>query len=684
MLLPEVVGVNVTGSPQKDISATDIVLNLTNKLRQVGVVGKFVEFYGEGLSNLTLADRATISNMAPEYGATSSFFPIDYQTLKYMKMTGRTEDKLKVVEQYAKANQMFRLDSEDKPVQNQEYSQVVELDLSQVRPSVAGPKRPQDLVTVTDLKTDFLNGMVEKKGFKHFGVKDPATLEKEIDCDGEFTLRNGSLLIAAITSCTNTSNPYALLSAGLLAKAATEKGLSVPPFVKTSLSPGSKAVTKYLENSGLSTYLDKLGFYLAGYGCMTCIGNSGDLHPTANKFVEQNLDMVFSSVLSGNRNFEGRVHPYLKANYLASPLYVVAYALAGKVDIDFETEPIQNDVFLRDLLPNREDVMALIDEHLTGELFLSVYKDIEEGNESWRNLQMEKSLTFPWDLESTYIRNPPYFDKMKPVVKDNASSSESSPDSSDEEDQMVKKLKPVLKNAQKFFEYKNKLKLSCLLLLGDSITTDHISPAGKISRTSPASKYLQSHDVKPKDFNSYGTRRGNHEVMCRGTFANVRITNKLAEGVEGPFTKISKGDENVVSIYEGAEAKKFKNLLVVAGKEYGSGSSRDWAAKGPQLMGVKAVIAESYERIHRSNLIGMGILPLEFTNGQSGESLGLTGWEKFKLQLKGLGVKSTVVVTTDTGVTFECLARVDTDVEMQYLQSGGILVHVMKKILAEN
>ena len=688
MLLPEVVGVNICGSPRDDVSATDIVLTLTNLLRQVGVVGKFVEFFGDGLEHLTLADRSTISNMAPEYGATASYFPIDHQTLDYLKMTGRTDAKIEAVRAYCLANGLFRLDAQDKPITGQVFSKVVELDLSKIEPSVAGPKRPHDLVLVKNLKSDFEEGLRTLSGFKGFGIKDPSVIKKEIDCEGQFTLRNGSLLIAAITSCTNTSNPYALMSAGLLAKKAVELGLSVPKYVKTSLSPGSKTVTQYLENSGLADSLNKLGFYLVGYGCMTCIGNSGDLHPLAQKYVEQNLDMAFSSVLSGNRNFEGRISPYLKANYLASPMYVVAYALAGRCDIDFEKEPLQGGYFLRDLLPKRKDVLEMIQKFVTGDLFLNVYKDIEAGNESWRNLEMEKSLTFPWDADSTYIKNPPYFDQMKPSKKSASSaSSESSTDSSDDEEKIKKKrmlvkLKSTLKNAHKFFEYKKKMKLRCLLLLSDSITTDHISPAGKISRTSPASKYLQSLGVRPKDFNSYGTRRGNHEVMARGTFANVRIKNQLTGGVEGPFTKVSPDAEDLVSIYDGAEAKGFKNLLVIAGKEYGTGSSRDWAAKGPQLQGVKVVIAESYERIHRSNLIGMGILPLEFEKGQGAKSLGLTGWEKYKFYLKNLGVKSRVKVKTSTGVEFFCLARVDTDVELEYLQAGGILVHVMKKILA--
>ena len=688
MLLPEVVGVHITGRPRDDVSATDIVLTLTNKLRQVGVVGKFVEFFGEGIEHLTLADRSTISNMAPEYGATVSYFPIDDQTLAYMKMTGRSDEKIERVKAYCQANSLFRIDSEGKPTSGQVFSKTVDLDLSKVEPSLAGPKRPQDLVLVRNLKADFEEGLKTMSGFKGFRIKDPATLKKEIDCEGQFTLRNGTLLIAAITSCTNTSNPYALMSAGLLAKKAIELGLKVPQFVKTSLSPGSKTVTQYLENSGLADSLNKLGFYLVGYGCMTCIGNSGDLEPLAQKYVEQNLDMVFSSVLSGNRNFEGRVSPYLKANYLASPMYVVAYALAGRCDIDFETEPIQKGVFLKDLIPDREKVMGLIREHVTGDLFKSVYADIEHGNDSWRSLEVAKSLTFPWDADSTYIKNPPYFDDMKPAPKSESSpSSVSSEDSSDDEDElarkaMIRKLGSSLKNAHKFFEYKKKLKLRCLLFLSDSITTDHISPAGKISRSSPASKYLQSLGVKPRDFNSYGTRRGNHEVMARGTFANVRIKNILTGGVEGPFTRLNPETEDLVSVFDGAQARKFKNLLVIAGKEYGTGSSRDWAAKGPKLQGVKVVIAESYERIHRSNLVGMGILPLEFEEGQNAKTLGLTGWESYKFYLKDLGVKSRVKVKTSSGVEFYCTSRVDTDVELEYLQAGGILVHVMKKILA--
>lgn len=466
-----------------------------------------------------------------------------------------------------------------------------------------------------------------------------------------FELRNGSVLIAAITSCTNTSNPYVLIAAGLLAKNATEKGLKVPCFVKTSLSPGSKVVSEYLKNSGLDLYLNKCGFNLTGYGCMTCIGNSGDLSDDVKAVVEEHPEMVFSSVLSGNRNFEGRVHPNTKANYLMAPVYVVAYALAGKIDIDFEKEPLGkwegHDVFLRDIFPSKQNIQEIIDKHLNADLFISNYQHILEGNDNWRSLQIQKSPLFEWDKESTYIKNPPYFDSMKMDLD-----------------------KP-----------KELVNLHCILYLGDSITTDHISPAGNISKKGPTAEYLKNHKVEPRDFNSYGSRRGNHEIMIRGTFGNIKIKNKLIDQ-EGPMTVISQG-ESPIWIFDACEKLGFDNLIIIAGKEYGTGSSRDWAGKGPHLLGVKVVIAESYERIHRSNLVGMGVLPLQFKEGDNAQTLGLTGFEKFSIDSSNFKVKGSVKVSTDDKKQFEVTVRIDTDNEMEYYRNGGILQYVLRKMLKD-
>ena len=649
MLLPDVVGVRVVGKLKEGCCATDVVLKLVNKLRKVGVVGKFVEFHGEGLQCLSLADRATLSNMAPEYGATMGFFPVDDNTLDYLRLTGRTDEMISIIEHYLKNNFLFRNEETEGSV---DYTQLVELDLNEVTPVVAGPKRPQDMIEITGLKDNFDNCLTAPRGFNGFAMKEDS-LKKEIKTD-KFTLKNGSLLIAAITSCTNTSNPFVLMAAGLLAKKAIENGLTVPDYVKTSLSPGSKVVTQFLQSSGLYEYLDKLGFTLVGYGCMTCIGNSGDLRDDILKIVEENLDMTFTSALSGNRNFEGRIHPYTKANYLCSPIFVVAFALAGRINIDFENESLGKnsegkEIFLKDIFPSNKEINEYVNKFITPKMYRDNYAKILEGNEKWKSLKIEGSGDrYKFEQDSTYIKNPPYFDNFK---------FENEP------------LKP-LKN------------LNCLLLLGDTITTDHISPAGKIARKSATAKYLKAHNIKNKDFNSYGSRRGNHEVMVRGTFSNVRIRNKLCPQIEGPYTVLEKGGDPLF-VFDGAEKMGFDNLIVIAGKEYGTGSSRDWAGKGPALMGVRVVIAESYERIHRSNLVGMGVLPLEFLEGESAQGFGLTGFEKFSMDLRDLSVKGTVKVQTDTGVSFETNVRIDTDPEMNYYRSGGILVYVLKRILKE-
>ena len=649
MLLPQVVGVELKNALPQGVCATDAVLTLTSMLRKVGVVGRFVEFFGEGISSLSVQDRATLSNMAPEYGATIGYFPVDKNTIEYLKETGRQIRHTEIVEQYLRQNLMLR-DPENEHKIN--YTKVVTLDLAQVVPTAAGPKRPHDLKTLKILKEDFLKALTNPVGFNGFGVK-PESLHKEIQ-GNDFTLRNGSILIAAITSCTNTSNPFVLISAGLLARKATQLGLKVPPFVKTSLSPGSRVVAEFFDKSGLQNDLNSLGFYLAGFGCMTCIGNSGDLQEHITKLVEANKDMVFTSVLSGNRNFEGRVHPLTKANYLLAPVYVVAYALAGRINIDFETEPIAQStvtgqpVFLRDIFPADQEVQNIIKQHITPDMYVANYKETYLlGNKNWQTLDVNfETGLFDFESQSTYIRNPPYFDNFKNVP-----------------------TPPT--------HFKD---LKVLLYLGDSITTDHISPAGNISKTSASAKYFAERSIVPKDFNSYGARRGNHEVMVRGTFANITIKNKLIKDVEGPYTVAEKGG-NPMFVFEAAEKFGFDNLIVLAGKEYGAGSSRDWAAKGPKLLGVRVVIAESFEKIHRSNLIGMGVLPLQFLEGQSAESLGLTGFEKFSLDLTNLKVKGILQVTTDVGITFSTTVRIDTDVELEYFKHDGILLYVFRKLL---
>jgi aconitate hydratase len=652
MLLPQVVGVELKNSLPLGVCATDAVLTLTNMLRKVGVVGRFVEFFGEGVTSLSVQDRATLSNMSPEYGATIGFFPVDQKSIEYLRETGRDQRHLEIVEQYLQRNHMFRNAQQESKIQ---FTKVVTLDLAQIVPTAAGPKRPQDLKPLKTLKADFIQALTNPVGFNGFGVK-PEVLAKEI-LTPDFKLRQGSILIAAITSCTNTSNPFVLVSAALLARKATQLGLKVPSFVKTSLSPGSKVVAAFFENSGLQNDLNSLGFYLAGFGCMTCIGNSGDLNENITKLVEANKDMVFASVLSGNRNFEGRVHPLTKANYLCAPVYVVAYALAGRIDIDFEHEPIaispvtNAPVFLRDIFPPDQEVTGIIKQYVTPELYISNYgENYLKGNPNWQSLNINaESGLFDFEAQSTYIRNPPYFDNFKSVPTPPTS-------------------------------YKN---LKVLLYLGDSITTDHISPAGNISKVSSTAKYFAERTIGPKDFNSYGARRGNHEVMVRGTFANITIKNKLIKDVDGPYTVTEKGGSPMF-VFEAAEKENFDNLIIIAGKEYGSGSSRDWAAKGPKLLGVKVVIAESFEKIHRSNLIGMGILPLQFKGDQTAESLGLTGYERFSVDLSDLHVKGDLNVVTDNGLSFTTLIRIDTDVELEYFKHDGILLYVFRKLLRNN
>lgn len=652
MVLPTVVGYKLTGKLSGAATSTDLVLTITQNLRKLGVVGKFVEFYGEGVSHLTLADRATISNMAPEYGATMGFFPVDEQTLKYLRQTGRPDHNIKFIEQYLKEEKLF-LNHNDSP----SYSQTLELDLGTIVPSLAGPKRPQDRVSLKDLQSDFKNCMSAKRGFKGFEVpEDQHNKEVSINYEGkDYTLKQGSVVIAAITSCTNTSNPSVMLAAGLVAKKAVELGLDVPPYLKTSLSPGSGVVSEYLEKSGLQPFLDKIGFGVVGYGCMTCIGNSGELPDVVHSAIQDN-GLVCASVLSGNRNFEARVHPLTQANYLASPPLVVSYALAGTVDIDFDKDPVgigkdNKQVFLKDIWPTHEEINALMDQFIKPEMFTSVYEKINKGTPEWNALDTPKVSLYPWDENSTYIHNPPFFQSVELVPP--------------------KTVEPI-KDAY------------VLLNLGDSITTDHISPAGNISGTSSAAKFLTEKGVERKDFNTYGARRGNDEVMVRGTFANVRLMNKIV-GKNGPQTvHIPSGE--TMSIYDAnvryKEAKQ--PVIVLGGEDYGSGSSRDWAAKGPFLLGVRAVIAQSFERIHRSNLVGMGIIPLQFKKGEGADSLGLTGKEQYTIDL-GEHIKpgQNVTVRVKNGNeerTFDATLRFDTEVELEYFRHGGILNFVLRNL----
>ncbi|MED3573167.1 aconitate hydratase AcnA [Cytobacillus praedii] len=654
--VPEVVGVKLTGELPDGTTATDLALKVTQVLRAHGVVGKFVEFYGPGVPALPLADRATIANMAPEYGATCGFFPVDDEALEYMRLTGRSEEQIKVVETYSKENGLF-FDPALEPV----YTNVVEINLSEIEANLSGPKRPQDLIPLSAMKKEFNAALTAPQGNQGFGL-DEKEIDKEVTVkfnNGDTTqMKTGAVAIAAITSCTNTSNPYVLVGAGLVAKKAVELGMEVPKFVKTSLAPGSKVVTGYLRDSGLLPYLDQLGFNLVGYGCTTCIGNSGPLKEEIEKAVAES-DLLVTSVLSGNRNFEGRIHPLVKANYLASPPLVVAYALAGTVDIDLQKDAIGkdkdgNDVFFKDIWPTSAEINKVVKQTVTPDLFRAEYENVFGDNALWNKIQTSNEPLYTFDETSTYIQNPPFFEGLKP-----------DPD----------EVKPLngLRVVGKF---------------GDSVTTDHISPAGAIGKDTPAGKYLRENGVEVRDFNSYGSRRGNHEVMMRGTFANIRIRNQIAPGTEGGFTTYWPTGE-VTSIYEAC--MKYKEdgtgLVVLAGKDYGMGSSRDWAAKGTNLLGIKTVIAESYERIHRSNLVLMGVLPLQFKDGESAETLGLTGKETIDVQVdENVRPRDLVQVTaTDENgnkKTFEVLVRFDSEVEIDYYRHGGILQMVLREKLA--
>ncbi|MEE3625987.1 aconitate hydratase AcnA [Nitrospirillum sp. BR 11752] len=647
MLIPEVIGFRLTGKLKEGATATDLVLTVTQMLRKKGVVGKFVEFYGPGLDALTLADRATIANMAPEYGATCGIFPIDAETIRFLNFTGRDADRVALVEAYAKAQGMWRDANSPEPV----FTDTLELDLNSVESSLAGPKRPQDRVLLSNAKTEFEG--VFAKDYAGKPASNPAKV-----AGADFTVDHGDVVIAAITSCTNTSNPNVLVAAGLLAKKAVEAGLATKPWVKTSLAPGSQVVTDYLNAAGLTPYLDKLGFNLVGYGCTTCIGNSGPLPDAIGAAVDAN-DLLACSVLSGNRNFEGRVNPQVKANYLASPPLVVAYALAGTLRKDLTTEPLGKgkdgkDVFLKDIWPSSAEIEDAIAKSLTPEMYRSRYANVFLGPQQWQSIETATGLTYKWEDDSTYVKLPPIFEGMTTTpgaVHD------------------VKKARP-------------------LAILGDSITTDHISPAGSIKKTSPAGTYLISHGVEPVDFNGYGARRGNHEVMMRGTFANIRIKNEMVPGVEGGVTKyIPTGD--VMSIYDAAMKYQADGtpLVVFAGQEYGTGSSRDWAAKGTRLLGVRAVVAESFERIHRSNLVGMGVLPLQFKDGASRKTLGLDGTEVIDITGVEAGLKPrmdlTLTITRADGKvdTVPVLCRIDTLDEVDYFKHGGILQYVLRNML---
>jgi aconitate hydratase len=702
MLIPKVVGFKLTGELPAGATATDLVLTVTELLRRHGVVGKFVEFYGPGVTNVPLADRATIGNMSPEYGSTCAIFPVDEETLAYLRLTGRPQETVQLVETYARAQGMWH-----DPSAEPRYSERVELDLSTVVPSLAGPKRPQDRVPLTDAKAMFRTALadyattevvepdrkpgvppaataavagtgIDEASAESFPASDPVAPGTQVAADApagqdvdeaavedrprnpvaatlasgeQVEIDHGHVAIAAITSCTNTSNPYVMVGAGLLAKNAVEKGLSSKPWVKTTLAPGSKVVTDYYERAGLNPYLDKLGFQTVGYGCTTCIGNSGPLPEEVSAAVNQG-DLAVVSVLSGNRNFEGRINPDIKMNYLASPPLVVAYALAGSMDVDITTEPLGqdkdgNDVFLEDIWPSAQDVAAVVGEAITSEMYAASYSDVFAGTDRWKAIEVPGGDAFAWDPESTYVRKPPYFDGME------------------------REPKPLTDITG----------AKVLAKLGDSVTTDHISPAGSIKKDSPAGRYLSEHGVAPKDFNSYGSRRGNHQVMIRGTFANIRLRNQLAPGTEGGVT-VKNGEQ--MSIYEASQAYQAEGtpLVVLAGKEYGSGSSRDWAAKGTALLGVRAVIAESYERIHRSNLIGMGVLPLQYSDGDTAESLGLTGQETFTIE----GIAGTDSIPRQLTVRaddreFRVTVRIDTPGEQGYYRHGGIMPFVLRSLL---
>ncbi|MDP4461763.1 aconitate hydratase AcnA [Staphylococcus hyicus] len=654
--IPEVIGVRLTNELPQGATATDLALRVTELLRKKGVVGKFVEFFGPGVEKLPLADRATIANMAPEYGATCGFFPVDDETLKYLRLTGRSEEQIETVDKYLKENHMY-FDASAEP----NYTDVVDLDLSTVEASLSGPKRPQDLIFLSDMKEAFQKSVTAPAGNQGHGL-DKSEFDKKATIefkDGRSTeMKTGDIAIAAITSCTNTSNPYVMLGAGLLAKKAVEKGLKVPDYVKTSLAPGSKVVTGYLRDAGLQDYLDQLDFNLVGYGCTTCIGNSGPLLEEIERAVAKE-DLLVTSVLSGNRNFEGRIHPLVKANYLASPPLVVAYALAGTVDVDLQNEPLGqdnqgNDVYLKDIWPSIQEVSDTVDSVVTPELFKEEYKNVYENNELWNEIDTTNQPLYDFDPSSTYIQNPTFFQGLS------------------KEPGRIQPLSD-LRVMGKF---------------GDSVTTDHISPAGAIGKDTPAGKYLTDNGVSPRDFNSYGSRRGNHEVMVRGTFANIRIKNQLAPGTEGGYTTYWPTKE-VMSIYDAA--MKYKEdgtgLVVLAGNDYGMGSSRDWAAKGTNLLGVKTVIAQSYERIHRSNLVMMGVLPLQFKQGESADTLGLDGTEHISVDISeavqpGQEVKVTAKKEDGQVIEFHAVARFDSKVEIEYYRHGGILQLVLRKKLA--
>jgi len=675
MLVPQVVGFRLTGALRDGATATDLVLTVTQILRATGVVGKFVEYFGPGLASLTVADRATLGNMSPEYGATCGFFPVDELTIDYLRLTGRSAERVALVEAYCKKNLLWH-----DPDAHPEYTQVVELDLGDVEPSLAGPRRPQDRVPLAEAKQAFLESLStfgvepDEDGAvaETFPASDPTTEQApgghaepdahpaavadpprpqtvRFELDGEdVDLTHGAVVIAAITSCTNTSNPQVMVAAGLLAKRAVEAGLQRRPWVKSSLAPGSRVVTDYFEQAGLQRYLDELGFNTVGYGCTTCIGNSGPLAPEVSAAIADG-ELVACAVLSGNRNFEARIHPEVKANYLASPPLVVAYALAGRMDIDLEREPLQGAVYLRDLWPSSAEIQETIANSVRGEMFTSTYADVFTGDETWRTLPVPEGELFAWDEGSTYVRKPTYFEGMTRAhgtVRDIAGA-------------------------------------RCLVMLGDSVTTDHISPAGSIRPDSPAGRYLIEHGVEPREFNSYGARRGDHEVMVRGTFANVRLRNLLVPGSEGTWTvHVPSGEE--MTIYDAAQRYLADRipLVVIAGKEYGSGSSRDWAAKGPLLLGVRAVLAESYERIHRSNLLMMGVLPLQFRPGEGREALGLTGREGFAISGIEDGDAPEVRVRADD-TEFTAIVRLDTPREREYLRHGGILPFVVRRLLSQ-
>ena len=648
MLTPEVVGFKLSGKLPEGATATDLVLRIVQMLREHGVVGKFVEFFGPGLSNMSLADRATIANMAPEYGATIGFFPVDDETLNYMRRTGRTDAEVDLVESYYKAQGLFRTDSSPEP----RFTSRLELDISTTEVALAGPKRPQDRIALTDMKSQWHSDLS-----KTFGKPDPSETSAAVEFNGSnFDLKDGSVVIAAITSCTNTSNPSVMLGAGLLAKKASEKGLTRKPWVKTSLAPGSRVVTDYLEKAGLTPYLDELGFNLVGYGCTTCIGNSGPVPAPISKAINEN-DIVATSVLSGNRNFEGRISPDVRANYLASPPLVVAYAIAGTTDIDLTTEPLGqdqagNDVFLKDVWPSQAEVSAALESSMNPEMFREQYGKATEGSPEWQAINGGDGDIFDWDDKSTYVQEPPFFVDMP---------STPAPISS-------------ITGAR------------VLVSVGDSVTTDHISPAGAIKADSPAGKYLQENGVTPENFNSYGSRRGNDRVMTRGTFANIRLQNLLAPGTSGGVTTYLPTGEQT-SIYEASLKYKESNtpLVVLAGGDYGMGSSRDWAAKGTFLLGIKAVIATSFERIHRSNLVGMGVLPLQFREGESRDELGLDGTETFDIELDdnlkpGQAIRVTATKEDGSQVLFTAQCRVDTPVEVDYYRNGGILHKVLRDL----